>query len=185
MDEKTISYDPDMGAPNRVTRDEYAMDDDWIESAFLSAEACRVATAWDDQPFITTLNFWFHPDRREIYFHTHITGRLRANIERNPKVCVEVSRHGEFLPAETALEFSVQYEGAVAFGHARLLEDDRQKREALYGLIRKHFPDFRPGQDYALITEEELEATAVYALRIDHWSGKRNWGSPEAQGDQA
>lgn len=184
MTEEAQKFDPGTSAPNRVLRDEYAMDDDWIQAAFLSAEACRVATAWDDQPFITTLNYWFHPTRREIYFHTNISGRLRANIERNPKVCVEVSRHGEFLPADTALEFSVQYEGAVAFGHARVLEDDPKKREALYGLIRKHFPDYRPGQEYAMITDEELQVTTVYAVKVDHWSGKRNWPTLDPQPDQ-
>jgi hypothetical protein len=33
----------------------------------------------------------------------------------------------------------------------------------------------QPGVEYRPITEQELKRTAVYALAISSWSGKRNW----------
>ncbi len=174
------SYDPNAEPLSRILRAKYAMDDGWIANLFAEATVCHVATVWDDQPFLTPLNFWFRPDSREIFFHTNLTGRLRANIERNPKVCIEVSRLGEFLPAETALDFTVTYESAVAYGIARILDDAQQQRDALYGLLHKHFPHLRDGVDYAAISDQELARTSVYAVKIDQWSGKSNW---EREGD--
>jgi nitroimidazol reductase NimA-like FMN-containing flavoprotein (pyridoxamine 5'-phosphate oxidase superfamily) len=171
------SYDPKAAPLNRILRAKYAMGDDWIEALFLAAEVCHVASVWDDQPFLTPLNFWFHPEAREIFFHTNLTGRLRANIERNPKVCIEVSRHGEFLPADTALGFSVEYDSAIAYGTARILDDPQEQRDALYGLLQKHFPELTPGIHYAPISDEELARTAVYAVKIEGWSGKSNRGT--------
>jgi nitroimidazol reductase NimA-like FMN-containing flavoprotein (pyridoxamine 5'-phosphate oxidase superfamily) len=169
------SYDPNVEPLNRILRAQYAMDDDWIAHLFAEAAVCHVASVWDDQPFLTPLNFWFRPEPHEIIFHTNLTGRLRANLERNPRVCIEVSRHGEFLPAETALDFTVEYQSAVAYGPARVLQDPEDKREALYGLLHKHFPNLRPGIDYASISDQELVRTSVYAVKIEQWSGKSNW----------
>lgn len=161
--------------PNKLQRAEYACDDDWIRNFFLQAEVGHVATSWDEQPFITPILFWYDPQHHEIYFHTNITGRLRANIERQDKVCIEASRVGRALPANTALEFALQYESAVAFGRGRLILDDDEKRRTLYGLIEKYFPKMTAGVHYRPITDQELKRTAVYAIAIESWSGKRNW----------
>jgi hypothetical protein len=74
-----------------------------------------------------------------------------------------------------ALEFSIQYESVIAYGQIRVLEDEEEKRHALYGLIRKYFPTMTAGQEYRPITEQELKRTSVYAIAIESWSGKRNW----------
>jgi hypothetical protein len=43
-------------------------------------------------------------------------------------------------------------------------------------LLDKYFPDLRPSRDYRPITDEELAATAVYAIEIEAWSGKQKMG---------
>jgi hypothetical protein len=168
-------YNLDITAPNEARRPEYARDDDWIREFLAQAEVGHIGTRWDDQPFVTPILFWYDPGRHEIYFHTNISGRLRANIERHDRVSFEASRMGRVLPANTALEFALQYESAVAFGRGRLSDDAEEKRRALYGLIEKYFPRMAPGVHYRPITEQELMRTAVYAIAIESWSGKRNW----------
>jgi nitroimidazol reductase NimA-like FMN-containing flavoprotein (pyridoxamine 5'-phosphate oxidase superfamily) len=164
---------------NAMRRSELACGDDWIIEFLHQVEVGHIATRWDDQPFITPTTFWYDPDRNEIYFHSNVTGRLRANCERHPQVCFEASRSGKLLPSNVALEFSIQYESVVAFGRIRVLKDgdggDEEKRRALYGLIKKYFPDMEPGQHYRPITAAELKRSAVYAIAVESWSGKRNW----------
>jgi len=135
----------------------------------------HVATRWGEQPFITPTTFLYDPERHEIYFHSNIMGRLRANIESHPQVCFEACHAGKLLPSNVALEFSIQYESAIVFGLARLLLEEADKRRALYGLISKYFPDLSAGEHYRPITVQELKHTAVYALTVTQWSGKRNW----------
>jgi nitroimidazol reductase NimA-like FMN-containing flavoprotein (pyridoxamine 5'-phosphate oxidase superfamily) len=53
------------------------------------------------------------------------------------------------------------------------LEDPAAKERALQGLLDKYFPDLKPGVDYRPITPEELDETAVFAVDIEAWSGKR------------
>jgi nitroimidazol reductase NimA-like FMN-containing flavoprotein (pyridoxamine 5'-phosphate oxidase superfamily) len=169
------NYSLEFTPPNEMRRPEYACDDAWIREFLTHAEVGHIATRWDEQPFVTPTLFWYDPQHHEIYFHSNITGRLRANIERHEKVCIEASRMGRLLPANTALEFALQYESAVAFGRGRLLDDAEEKRRALYGLIEKYFPGMAPGVQYRPITDQELKRTAVYAIAIESWSGKRNW----------
>ena len=117
-------------------------------------------------------------------FHSNIAGRVRSNIEANPKVCLEASELGRMLPSNVALEFSLQYRSVIVFGTARILEDFQQKREALYGLIKKYFPDMTAGKEYREITEKELLATSVYAIEIEAWSGKENWKDRADQSEE-
>jgi hypothetical protein len=166
-----------------MRRKELAQEDGWIRSFLNEAIVGRVATLWEEQPFITSTTFLYDPQSLAIYFHSNISGRMRANIERHPLVCFEVSRHGRLLPSNIALEFSIQYESVVVFGTARLLSDLGQKRHALTGLIRKYFPEMVSGEHYRPVTTEELKRTAVYAISIDSWSGKRNWPEQADQGD--
>ena len=168
-------YSLDATPPNEVRRSDYACDDDWIRDFLERVAVGYVATRWDDQPFITPMNFWYDSKHHRIVFHSNIIGRMRANSERHPRACFAASEPGKLLPSNAALEFSIQYASAVAFGDLRLLDDREEKREALYGLIGRYFPDMEAGAEYRPIHDEELERTSVFALEIDRWSGKRKW----------
>ena len=51
--------------------------------------------------------FWYDEANERIIFHSNLAGRIRANLEHNPKVCLEASEMGRLLPSNVALEFSV------------------------------------------------------------------------------
>jgi uncharacterized protein len=72
----------------------------------------------------------------------------------------------------------------LVFGTARVLEDLEEKRNALYGLIKKYFPEMEAGKEYRPITDKELKRTTVYAIEIKSWSGKENWKDRADQSDE-
>ena len=157
-------------------------DDEWIGALLKVAQVGHIASSYDNQPFINPTTFWFDEENHQIVFHSNIAGRVRSNIEANPKVCLEVSELGKLLPSNVALEFSLQYRSAVVFGEARLISDPSEAKQLLYGLISKYFPKMTAGQEYREITDKELRATSIYAIEIESWSGKENW---EARADQS
>ncbi len=177
------SYEFEVNPPASMRRQELAQDDAWIRAFLQRVDIGHIATRWEAQPFITPTTFWYDEGNHEIYFHSNISGRLRANSERYPQVCFEVSHVGRLLPSNVALEFSIQYESVVAFGLIRVLEDEGDKRRALYGLIEKYFPGMEAGRHYRPIVESELKRTAVYAIAIESWSGKRNWHEKAEQSE--
>ena len=157
----------------RIRRKDRAMPEEGIRALLVRAPFGFTATSVDDQPFLHSSLFWFDEANRRIYIHTAAEGRTRSNLLRNPRVCFSVAEMGRLLPADTALEFSNEYTGAVVFGRARLAETENEKRRALQALLDKYFPDLRPGVDYRPITEKEMAITSVIAIEIDGWSGKQ------------
>lgn len=92
-------YELESTPANALYKPEYACDDDWITQFLLNAQLGYVATRWDEQPFITPTNFWYDQAQHEIYIHTNITGRIRANSEKYPQVCFASSQMG--IPSTT------------------------------------------------------------------------------------
>jgi nitroimidazol reductase NimA-like FMN-containing flavoprotein (pyridoxamine 5'-phosphate oxidase superfamily) len=148
-------------------------DDTKIVDLLQHAQIGFTATAVDGQPYLNSNLFWFDEVNKRIYFHTAIEGRTRSNIEANPQVCFGIAEIGSLLPADTALEFSTEYAGVIAFGRGRVVDNPQEAERGLYGLLQKYFPNLKPGSDYRNITAEELERTSVFAIDIESWSGKQ------------
>ena len=162
-----------------LTRDEA-----WIKSFLKVARVGHIATSVDGQPFITPTTFWFDEENHQIAFHSNVAGRIRSNIEANPRVSLEASELGKLLPSNVALEFSLQFRSVMVFGIARIVTNSMEARRLLYGLIGKYFPEMRAGKEYREITDKELRATSIYAIQIEAWSGKENWETRADQSDE-
>ena len=163
---------------------EYRRDEEWIRAFLREARVGHIASARDNQPFLNPSIFWFDEENHQIVFHSNLAGRIRSNIEANPKVCFEASELGKMLPSNVALEFSLQFRSVIVFGTARLINDPEEARRGLYGLIKKYFPAMTAGKDFREITDKEWARTSVYAIQIEEWSGKENWKDRADQSDE-
>ena len=172
----TRDYSLDRDEPaDRQRRPEYARDDEWIRGFLRGGQVAHIGSRWDEQPFVTPTSYYFDEPGHRLIFHSNISGRLRANIERHERVCAEVSQMGKLLPSNVALEFSLQYRSVVVFGTAHVVAAAAEQAEMLHLLIAKYFDGLRAGEGYRGATDKELKRTSVYALQIESWSGKENW----------
>jgi tRNA-Thr(GGU) m(6)t(6)A37 methyltransferase TsaA len=177
-----ISRDYQKAAPTEYQRlPEHQRNELWVKLFLRHGQIAHVAHLSGDQPFVTPTNYWFDEQTHQIIIHSNLTGRTRSNLEHYPKVCVEVSEFGRLLPANTALEFGLQYRSVMVFGKVRILENNEERQRGLYGLLTKYFPDLTPGREFRPITDRELARTSVFAVEIESWSGKENWSE---QADQ-
>lgn len=160
---------------NEVRRTDRAVEDDeWIKALLRRAPMATIATVGPDgQPFINSNLFVYDEANHCVYIHTFRLGRTRSNVEAEERVCLSVSEMGRLLPADAALEFSVEYSGLAVFGKAVIVADPEQATYGLQLLLDKYFPQYRPERDYRPIQPEELARTAVYRIEIESWSGKR------------
>jgi nitroimidazol reductase NimA-like FMN-containing flavoprotein (pyridoxamine 5'-phosphate oxidase superfamily) len=165
-------------------RPHLARDDAWIRAFLKVSQIGHIATCMDGQPFINPTTFWFDEQNHQIAFHSNVAGRIRSNLESNPRVSLEAFELGRFLPANVALEFSLQFRSVIVFGTARVVTDQAEARRLLYGLIGKYFPNMTAGREFREITDKELRATSIYAIQIDSWSGKENWADRADQSDE-
>ena len=159
---------------HHVRRSDRAVEDEtWIRSFLNRAAVGVLATTVDGQPFINSNLFVYDESRQAIYIHTAKVGRTRANLETSARICFSVSAMGRLLPADEALEFSVEYAGVTVFGQGIVVQDDVEKEYGLQRLLDKYCPHLKPGEDYRKIIPAELDRTAVFRIEIESWSGKR------------
>jgi nitroimidazol reductase NimA-like FMN-containing flavoprotein (pyridoxamine 5'-phosphate oxidase superfamily) len=164
---------------------EYQRDDEWIRAFLRETKVGHIASARQNgQLFLNPTTFWFDEAKHQIIFHSNVAGRIRSNIESNSRVCFETSELGKLLPANVALEFSLQFRSVIVFGKARLVDDPEEARRVMYGLIHKYFPEMTAGQEFREITDKELLRTSVYAIEIEEWTGKENWKERADQSDE-
>ena len=177
-----MTYNPNKKPIQQSRRQELNMDDDWIKEFLNKNQVGHIGTRDGNQPFVVPTSFWYSPEHHEIYFHSNAVGRLRFNADTYPEACFECYSSGRLLPSNLALEKSFQYACVIAFGKVRVIQEQEQKRKVLNGLLNKYFGAMESGKDYRPITDNELKQTSVYAIKVESWSGKRNW--PE-RADQA
>jgi nitroimidazol reductase NimA-like FMN-containing flavoprotein (pyridoxamine 5'-phosphate oxidase superfamily) len=162
---------PPLNLPRRKDR---AKDDAWIAAFLQRVPFGTLATESQGQPFQKPTLFIYLPSDHAIYFHGANEGRLPQNLAANPRASFCAAEMGRLLPADTAMEFGVEYASVVAFGPVRLLSDPVKAERALQLLLDRYFPHMKPGEDYQPILPEELNITAVYRLDIQAWSGKED-----------
>src|SRR5512143_1703826 len=97
-------------------RPEYVRAEEWIREVLRRGEIAHIATVDGGQPFATPTNYYYDEPNHRLIFHSNVVGRLRRNIEANPRVAAEVSETGRLLPSNVALEFSLQYRSVMVFG---------------------------------------------------------------------
>ena len=177
-----MNYNPNNRPTNQSRRPKLDMDDEWNAKFLNKIRVGHISTRDGNQPFINPTSFWYSKEDHEIYFHSNAVGRMRFNAENNPETCFECYRSGRLLPSNLALEVSFQYECVIAFGRIRVIKDIDEKRDVLNELLQKYFGEMKSGEDYRPITDNELKRTSVYGIKIESWSGIRNW---EERADQA
>jgi len=177
-----MNYNPNNRPINQSRRPKLDMDDEWNAKFLNKIRVGHISTRDGNQPFINPTSFWYSKEDHEVYFHSNAVGRMRFNAENNPETCFECYRSGRLLPSNLALEVSFQYECVIAFGRIRVIKDIDEKRDVLNELLQKYFGEMRSGEDYRPITDNELKRTSVYGIKIESWSGIRNW---EDRADQA
>ncbi len=175
---------PAPGDPrSEVRRRDRAKEDEWVR-AFLSRAPYGFLATVDEsgQPYLNSNIFVYDEAAHCVYLHTHRTGRTRTNFDAGEKVAFSVATMGRLLPADTALEFSVEYSGATVFGRGRVVEDPVEAKSALQMLLNKYAPHLEVGRDYRATTDAELARTAVYRIDIETWSGKQKAVEPDFPG---
>ena len=137
-----------------------------IEQIVKKARVCHLALAADNQPYVVPLSFGYRAG--VVYVHSAREGRKIDMLKANPRVCLAFSNPGEIVRGETSCKWGQQFESVIAFGKAKLVEDEAEKRAGL-DTIMEHYGG--QGGDYP---ENKLKMTAVVAVTLDETTGKRS-----------
>ncbi|UCD58516.1 MAG: pyridoxamine 5'-phosphate oxidase family protein [Candidatus Hydrogenedentota bacterium] len=134
----------------------------------------RLGLVTEEGPYVVPLNFAYSDGR--IYFHTGLEGRKLEAIRKDPRVCFEADEVLEMVPHEQACLFTTYYRSVMAWGTARLLDDDGEKMKGLELLLRKYGANSK----YEPPPEHALAIVNVCEIQIQEMTAKANLPDPGA-----
>ena len=118
----------------------------------------------DDYPYAVPLSYVSHGNK--IFFHCAKSGHKLDAIARNSKVSFCVIDEDKIVPEE----YTTYFRSVIAFGRARMLQDETEKRAAIEMLAAKYTPDDEEGRRKEI--DKEFQALCVVEIAIEHLSGK-------------
>ncbi|MCX6255654.1 MAG: pyridoxamine 5'-phosphate oxidase family protein [Bacteroidia bacterium] len=140
-----------------------------IEDIIRKADACRIALANGNIPYIVTMNFGYsHGPEPRLYFHCANEGRKLEMIRKNKYVCFEMDTDHQIFAGTKGCDWGMKYSSVVGYGNISIITEKEAKETGLncimthYGGDREYFYD-----------EKVLERTTVLRLDIEEIMGKK------------
>ena len=118
----------------------------------------------DDYPYAVPLSFAYEDGK--LFFHSATAGHKLDAIERRNKASFCVIAADDIVPSE----FTTRFRSAIAFGKARVVTDDDEKRHALLCLAEKYSPSYIEAADTEI--DGDWKRVSVIELSIEHMTGK-------------
>jgi nitroimidazol reductase NimA-like FMN-containing flavoprotein (pyridoxamine 5'-phosphate oxidase superfamily) len=135
---------------------------------------CHAGFTVDGQPYVIPTGYGRSGDT--LYLHGSAASRMLRTLSAGVPVCVTVTLLDGLVMARAAFHHSMNYRSVVVLGTARLVEDRKEKMDALHvftdQVARGRWNDVRKP------TEQELKATIVLALPLEEVSAKVRTGPP-------
>ena len=151
-----------------MRRKERAMSRRDSESLLETATVGRLGI-FDGEPYVVPVNFVYHGGK--IWFHCAKEGRKIQVLVKEPRVCFEVDEFLGLKKGEKSCSFGAYYRSVIAYGDVRIVDEEKQKREALTKLMTKH-----AGTNQKWPFEDaELKRVAVVEITITSMTGKSRY----------
>lgn len=158
-----------MSSP-QIRRADRAMSVERTLETLAQGYSGRLATVSEDGfPYcIPLLYLWIDG---EVYLHTtSAAGHLRANIERDPRVCFEVdAQEGVFDYGRFECDSGLAYRSVCLFGRIRIVEDREIKQRFCEALMARYG---KPGTNRPKGFFPRIDAITVYAISAERFTGK-------------
>lgn len=115
-------------------------------------------------PYAVPLSYVY--DGGKVYFHCALEGHKLDAIQKDNRVSFCVVDQDAVVPEK----YTTYYRSVIAFGRARILKDEHQKRGALQMLAAKYSPEQREGR--LLEIERLFSRVCMVEVDIEHLTGK-------------
>ena len=136
----------------------------------------------DGYPYAVPLSYVY--DGGAIYFHCAREGHKLDAIRRETKASFCVIDRDEVVPQE----YTTYFRSVIAFGRARVLEEETEKRQALEKLAARYSPAYPQGREREI--DRLFQQVCMIELTVEHMTGKeaveliREKRPPEQPGEQ-
>lgn len=118
----------------------------------------------DGYPYTVPMSYAYVDGK--IFMHSAKEGHKIDGIKKSNKVTFTVIEKDEVIQKT----FTTRYRSVSVFGRARLLVDDKEKRNAMEKIADKYSPDYIKESHVEI--EKEWDRFCLIEIRIEHMTGK-------------
>src|SRR5438876_10597849 len=136
---------------------------------------CHVGFTADWQTFVIPTMYARVGDA--LYFHGSAASRMLRGVSTGLNVCITVTLADGLVLARSVLNHSMNYRSAVALGNATIVDEAKEKLDALRTFTEKILPG--RWNDARQPNEQELRATRILRLPLTEISAKVRTGGVE------
>ncbi|HEY6339643.1 MAG TPA: pyridoxamine 5'-phosphate oxidase family protein [Candidatus Sulfotelmatobacter sp.] len=135
---------------------------------------CHVGFVADGQPFVIPTSYG--RVENNLYVHGSAASRMLRQMKAGTAVCVTVTLLDGLVLARSVFNHSMNYRSVVILGKATLVDDPKEKIEALHALSEHILPG--RWTDSRQPNASELKQTSVLRVPIEEFSAKVRVGPP-------
>ena len=137
-----------------------------IDTVIQRCQVCRLGLSDNGIPYVVPVCFGYRD--RTVFIHCATEGRKIDIIKRNDYVCIEFDGDHELVQGDQACAWGMRYRSVIAWGKASLIENPREKRQAL-DVIMEHYT-----ADSFAYSVEKLAITTIISVKIETMTGKQS-----------
>ncbi|ORC33852.1 hypothetical protein B4O97_14405 [Marispirochaeta aestuarii] len=146
-------------------KDKEITDNSLIDEILSNNTVCRVALSDGDTPYVIPMNYGYKD--RAFYLHSAPEGRKLNFLQKNKKVCIEVTDSIESVTSDKACGYGTKYRSVICTGTAHFVTDVKQKIEGLKIIMRQ-----QTGNSEWDIPKTAVSNVLVLKILIEEVSGK-------------
>jgi nitroimidazol reductase NimA-like FMN-containing flavoprotein (pyridoxamine 5'-phosphate oxidase superfamily) len=131
---------------------------------YLTLAMCR-----DNNPYLVTLNYGFHPARSCFYFHCANEGKKLDILKLNSRIYGQILENLKYKEGECSYAYrSVQFEGRVSW-----VTDTEEKKEALNLMVEKmEKPELIDLTKTKFLTSSAVQNVCIGKITVNEFIGK-------------
>ena len=160
-----------MSSPPIRRADRAMSDQHMLDTLARGYSGCLATVNEDGFPYcIPLLYLWIDG---EVYLHTtSARGHLRANVDRDQRVCFEIDeQEGVFDYGRFECDSGLAYRSLCLFGRIRIVDDRVVKQRFCEALMEKYG---KPGTTRPKGFFPRIDAITVYAVTVERITGKEH-----------
>jgi nitroimidazol reductase NimA-like FMN-containing flavoprotein (pyridoxamine 5'-phosphate oxidase superfamily) len=129
----------------------------------------RLGLCEGNKPYIVPLNFAYEvtPTHLMIYFHGASEGKKLDMIANNSNACFEADCCYKLLTAESACNWSAEFQSVIGEGTISIVTDEAQRIHALDVIMKRHGFEGKPSYK-----PSSFEAVTVLQICVTSITGK-------------
>ena len=138
-----------------------------IETIINRAEVCRIGLSDDNMPYVIPVNYGYRNNC--LYIHSASEGKKIDIIKKNNNICFEIDLDHELSILQVPCKSSMMYRSVIGFGKAMVIENFKEKQEALDIIMNHYSPNSFPKYN-----EKLIKKLSIIKVKIENMSGKKS-----------